>query len=73
MKDPTIWERLRWWLTWRIWNPVRGRCAWCGFRLIPEDEYDAYGYEVLGDCSVKSRSLGFGAWACEGCTEYGDG
>lgn len=71
----TLWQRVSWWWTWRVWRPLRRRCSWCDFRMIPEDEYDALdcGDRRCDDVSTRHSYLGFGAWACYGCCEYGEG
>lgn len=69
MSEGTLWERLSWWWTWRVWRPIRRRCAWCGLKLVPADD------ERSGDGHHDERDsyLGCGAWACYGCVQYGEG
>lgn len=69
MREGTIQERLIWWLMMRVWRPLRRRCSWCGSKIVPRHD------DRVGDGEHDERGcyLGCGAWACQGCIEYGEG
>lgn len=69
MSEGTLWERLSWWWMSRIQHPLQGRCSWCGMKLVPAEDPRAGD----GAHDERDRYLGFGAWACYGCVQYGDG
>ncbi len=65
----TLWQRFRWWWTWRIWRPLRERCSWCDLELVEDSDPRAGD----GEHYERGQYLGWGAWACQGCVEYPEG